>query len=148
MTLYRHFPSKDDLILAYLEQSDRQFWDWFDTATASADTPREKIMAFFRALEKQATQPTCHGCPFLNATVDFPDPTHPGRQAALAHKNAVRARFRELAEQAGHPEPAFLADQLLLLMDGAFMAVRLFGIDNPAAHVAAAAQSLLDAAIK
>ncbi len=143
MTLYRHFPGKDDLIAAYLAESDRAFWRWFEGATAEAAAPRDKITAFFRALEGLVAQPACHGCPFLNAAVDFPDPAHPGHQAALAHKNAVRGRFRELAEAAGCAEPAKLADQLLLLMDGAFMAVRLFGADNPAAQVADAAQNLL-----
>jgi AcrR family transcriptional regulator len=143
MTLYRHFPGKDDLIVAYLEESDRGFWRWFEGVTAAADRPADKILAFFRALEGLVAQPACHGCPFLNAAVDFPDPAHPGHQAARAHKNAVRSRFRELAEAAGYAEPAKLADQLLLLMDGAFMAVRLFGADNPAVHVAAAEQSLL-----
>jgi len=143
MTLYRHFPGKDDLIAAYLEESDRAFWRFFEGATAEAEAPRDKILAFFRALEGLVAQPACHGCPFLNAAVDFPDPTHAGHQTALTHKNAVRRRFRELAEAAGDAEPAKLADQLLLLMDGAFMAVRLFGADNPAAHVLDAAQSLL-----
>ena len=145
MTLYRHFPGKDDLIVAYLAESDRSFWRWFEQAIAGAQSPRDQIIAFFRALEQLVSLPVCHGCPFLNAVVDFPDPAHPGYQAALAHKSAVRLRLRELAAAAGCADPDRLGDQLLLLMDGAFMAVRIFGTDNPATHVAAAAQSLLDA---
>jgi AcrR family transcriptional regulator len=146
MTLYRHFPSKDDLIVAYLKESNEKFWDWFNQATAqSAGQPRNQLLAFFRALEKLAVKPMCYGCPFLNAAVDFPERDHPGHQVALEHKQAVRARFRELAKQAGARSPEALADQLLLLMDGAFMAVRMFGVRNPAAGVTQAAEALIEA---
>jgi AcrR family transcriptional regulator len=157
MTLYRHFPSKDDLIVAYLQDSNEKFWAWFDEATAmpagGTRGAREQLLGFFRALEKLAAQPTCYGCPFLNTAVDFPEREHPGHQVALAHKQAVRARFRDLARQAGARSPAALADQLFLLMDGAFMAVRMYGAaqmsraDIPAAHVAQAAQALIDSQI-
>lgn len=147
MTLYRHFASKDELIEAYLTETNEKFWAWFAEATQRAATPRGQVLAFFKALEKITTSPTCYGCPFLNAAVDFPQADHPGHRVALAHKQAVRARFRALAKQAGARKPDQLGDQLFLLMDGAFMAVRLFGPDNPAAKVAHAAQVLLDAEI-
>lgn len=143
MTLYRHFATKDDLIVAYLERSNQHFWVWFENATATAGGPRAQLVAFFRALEALASQPLCYGCPFLNVAVDFPDLGHPGHQIALAHKQAVQARFRALAEATGHPDPALLADHLLLLMDGAFMAVRMYGVQNPATHVSKAVEALL-----
>lgn len=145
MTLYRHFPTKDDLIAAYLRDTNDKFWVWFDEAVSRADDPRGKLLAFFQALEKLAATPTCFGCPFLNAVVDFPEREHPGHMIALEHKQAVRARFRELAQQAGASQPDLLADQLFLLMDGAFMAVRMFGTESPALGVARAAQALIDA---
>ncbi|MCB9455806.1 MAG: TetR/AcrR family transcriptional regulator [Anaerolineaceae bacterium] len=148
MTLYRHFPSKDDLIVAYLQDTNEKFWTWFDESTAQPpDQPRIQLIAFFKALEKLVTSPQCYGCPFLNAVVDFPEDSHPGHQVALEHKQAVRSRFRELAHQAGAHTPDVLADQLLLLMDGAFMAVRMYGIDNPAGHVSGAAETLIAAQI-
>lgn len=148
MTLYRHFPSKDDLIVAYLQDTNEKFWAWFDEATAQpADQPHIQLMAFFKALEKLVTSPQCYGCPFLNAVVDFPEDSHPGHRVALEHKQAVRSRFHELAQQAGAHAPEVLADQLLLLMDGAFMAVRMYGIDNPAVHVSSAAEALIAAQI-
>jgi hypothetical protein len=67
---------------------------------------------------------------------------------AIEHKQEVRKRFRQLAKQAGARKPNLLADQLVLLMDGAYMASRVFGPDNPAAQVASAAQVLIDAATK
>jgi AcrR family transcriptional regulator len=146
MTLYRHFPSKDELISGYLQDANEKFWRWFDEATAAFDgQPREQLLAVFRALESLVSTPACYGCPFLNAVVDFPDSAHPGHVVAQEHKQAVRERFRELAGQAAASEPARLADHLLLLMDGAFMAVRTFGVYNPAAHVSAAAATLIGA---
>ncbi len=64
----------------------------------------------------------------------------------MAHKTAVRARFRALAAEAGARRPEALADGLVLLMDGAYMAARVFGggPDNPAAHLAETAQALID----
>lgn len=148
MTLYRHFPTKDDLIVAYLQDTNDKFWAWFDEATTSTrDQPAAQLAAFFQALQKLVTTPQCYGCPFLNAIVDFPENDHPGHRVALQHKQAVRSRFREVARQAGAHAPDTLADQLLLLMDGAFMAVRMFGSNNPAAHVADAAEALINAQV-
>jgi AcrR family transcriptional regulator len=148
MTLYRHFPSKDDLVVASLRESDEKFWAWFDAASAGPASARERLLGVFRALEKLVSSPACYGCPFLNAAVDFAEPGHPGHQVALAHKQGVRARFQALARQAGARSPKTLASQLLLLMDGAFMAVRMYGADNPAARVGQAARVLIDAQVK
>ena len=144
MTLYRQFLSKDDLIVAYLTDANTRFWAWFEHLTAEAATPREKILVFFDALAGLAQEPACHGCPFLNVIVDFPDLTYPGHAVAIAHKNAVRERFRDLAAESGHPQPEMAADGLLLLMDGAYMAIRLYGTGGPAAGVRQAAESLLN----
>ena len=147
MTLYRHYPSKDDLIVAYLQDSDRLFWQNFEQITEQASSPREKLLAFFEALQEYVTTPACFGCPFLNVATEYPDTEHPGHQVAIEHKNSVRRRFRKLANEAGFTEPDLLADQLFLLMDGAYMASRTFGPKNPAAQVASAARSLIDAAL-
>jgi AcrR family transcriptional regulator len=147
MTLYRHFESKEDLIVAYLEESHRQFWTWFETAMQPAETPADKLLAFFQALQDLTTKPSCHGCPFLNAVVDFPEADHPGHRVALTHKQSVRRRFLDLVTEARAAQPETLADQLFLLMDGAFMAVRMYGQAGPARETASAAQALLNAQI-
>jgi AcrR family transcriptional regulator len=146
MTLYAHFPSKDDLIVAYLERANRQFWAWLDGASAAVDDPRGKLLAMFDAVGKLANSPQCLGCTFQGTAAEFPDPQHPGHRVALAHKQAVRARLRALAEQAQLREPDDLADQLLLLMDGAWVAARMFGPDNPSGQAATAARTLIEAA--
>ena len=148
MTLYRHFPSKDDLIVAYLKDSDELFWAGFEQITKNAATPRDKLLAFFEALQGYVTTPACYGCPFLNVATEYPETNYPGHQAAIEHKQSVRARFRQLAKEAGAKKPDALADQLFLLMDGAYMASRMFGAKNPASHLAEAAQILIEAAVK
>jgi AcrR family transcriptional regulator len=147
MTLYRHYPSKDDLIVAYLRDSDRLFWQNFEEITKEAETSRDKLLVFFEALQEYVTTPVCYGCPFLNVATEYPAADHPGHRVAMEHKRSVRERFRQLAKQAGARKPDLLADQLFLLMDGAYMASRMFGPDNPAAQVASAARSLIDAAL-
>ncbi|MEW5986725.1 MAG: TetR/AcrR family transcriptional regulator [Chloroflexota bacterium] len=146
MTLYRHFPSKDDLIVAYLEQVNQLLWEWFDQAIEPHQgRPREQLVAVFTALEKLVKSPQCHGCAFMMAASEFPELDSPGHQVAIAHKRAMWERFRDLAQAAGARRPEVLADQLLLLLDGSFAAVRMFGLDNPGANVREAAQTLIDA---
>jgi AcrR family transcriptional regulator len=147
MTLYRHYPSKDDLIVAYLKDSNEIFWRNFEEITKDAPAPREKLLAFFESLQNYVRTPACYGCPFLNVATEYPEPDYPGHQVALGHKQSVRARFGQLAREAGAREPEVLADQLFLLMDGAYMSSRMFGVKNPAAHLASAAKTLIDAQI-
>lgn len=148
MTLYRHYPSKDDLIAAYLQDSDKLFWENFEAITKDAATPREKLLAFFESLQSYVGTAACYGCPFLNVATEYPETDYPGHQIALEHKQSVRARFREVAKKAGAREPEVLADQLFLLMDGAYMAARMFGPRNPASHLASAAKTLIDAQVR
>jgi AcrR family transcriptional regulator len=148
MTLYRHYPSKDDLIVAYLKDSDELFWKNFEELTKDAPTAREKLLAFFDGLQEYATTPACYGCPFLNVATEYPDTDYAGHQVAIEHKQSVRVKFRQLAKEAGAKKPDILADQLFLLMDGAYMASRMFGAKNPAVHLAEAAQILIDSSIE
>ena len=146
MTLYAHFPSKDDLIVAYLERANEQFWAWLEVAVAGVEDPGAKLVAMFDAVGRLADSQQCLGCTFQGAAGEFPDPEHPGHRVAAAHKQAVLDRLAGLAEAAaGLRDPAELAQQLLLLMDGAWVAARIFGPDNPAAQVPAAARALIAA---
>jgi len=145
MTLYRHFPTKDDLIVAYLQDSNAVFWENFEQITKEIPTPREKLLAFFKSLQEYVLSPACYGCPFLNAATEYPEADYPGHQVAVEHKQSVRARFNQLAEEAGARQPEVLANALFLLMDGAYMAARMYRASpsNPAANVAEAARQLI-----
>lgn len=147
MTLYRHYPSKDDLIVAFLRDSNEDFWQYFEKSTQEAPTARQKLLAFFEALQGYVTSPACYGCPFINVATEYPEVGYAGHQVALEHKQSVLARFTQLAEEAGAPQPEALANALHLLMDGAYIAARMYGASpqNPAVNVAEAARQLIDA---
>lgn len=147
MSLYRHFASKDDLIVAYLEESNSQYWEWLDGSVADVDDPLDKLVGMFEAIEKLATSPECLGCTFQGTAVEFPDRGHPGHQVAVAHKTRVRDRFAELATEGGLRDAGELADELLLLMDGAWVAARMYGPDNPAKGLTVAARNLIEARV-
>ena len=104
-TLYRHFPTKDDLIAAYLDDASAGFWAWFD-ASIDHDAPAaEALVVLFNAVAALATSPECLGCTFQVTASEFPDPTHPGHAVAIKHKQAVRGRLRELATDAAADRP-------------------------------------------
>jgi len=144
MTLYRYFRSKDELIAAYLERSNAEFMAWLEDALARVEDPRAQLVAAFDAVGKLATSTRCLGCTFQGAASEFPEMDHPGHRVALAHKRAVLDRFTGLAREAGLRDPERLAAQLLLLMDGAWVAARMFGPDNHAVSVADAARALIE----
>ena len=150
MTLYRHYPSKDDLIVAYLHDSDRLFWDQFEQVTQDAPTAIGKLLAFFDALQSYALSPDCYGCPFINVAAEYPEADYAGHQAAVQHKQSVLARFSQLAEEAGARRPEALANALFLLMDGAYIAARMFGPspDSPAISLAETVRQVLEAHLK
>lgn len=146
MTLYRYFPSKDALIVAYLEQTNAKFWNWFEQAIALFEgQPRQQLYALYEALAKLATSPICRGCSFQMAASEYPITEQVVHKAALEHKEMVRQRLQQMAEQARAKNAALLADQLLLLMDGAFAATRMFAENSPAHNVGVTARTLIDA---
>jgi AcrR family transcriptional regulator len=145
MTLYRHFPSKDDLIVAYLQHADEGFWRWLEEAVAEAEDARTRLVAAFVALRTQVLRPTCAGCPFQGSVAEFPTPDHPAHHVAAAHKERIRSWFESLATEAGLADPHALADGLLLLMDGAWAAARMSLSANPVTAVVGAAEALIQA---
>ncbi len=144
-TLYRHFPTKDDLVVAWLEEADRGFFDWFDRSIAGAAEPDEALAAYLDALQVLATAPSCLGCTFQVAAAEFPGAEHPAHDAAAAHKRRLHDRLRELADDAGYVDVDHLANGLVLLTDGAFAAARMFGSASQAASVASVGRALLAA---
>jgi AcrR family transcriptional regulator len=142
-TFYRHFPSKDDLIVAFLENSDRFLDQWMDGATAGAADP---IEALFEATAAMARRPECFGCTFQGVSAEFTDVNHPGHAYAKAYKQRVLARLERMADHAKAAEPRVLAEQLYLLLEGAWASVRIYGRAAPLAHLVEAARALTAAA--
>jgi AcrR family transcriptional regulator len=147
MSLYRNFPSKDDLVTAYLETRDRLYWVWWDKVTAGHPTPRAKLEALFASIGRRTTGPDYRGCPFLNTTTEFPDPAHPAMVVIRRHHAEVKRRFVDLAGGMGARDPAGLADQLQLVMNGAYGSGQLVGPGGPASATAATAAALIAAQV-
>lgn len=127
-TLYRYFPSKDDLVVAYLEQRNQRFWDLLEAELAKCPSPGvEKLLRVFTWLDELLAKPECLGCPFIITTAEYGELDYPGHQVAVKHKQAVLERLTLLAEEANINNPHSLAAILLLLIDGAFVQRRLFG---------------------
>lgn len=145
-SLYRAFESKDQLIAAYLEGQCEHSRSYFDAAVAAhPDDPRAQLLDYFESLGRRATQPAYRGCGLTNAAVEYPDPTHPGRLVAVAHKEEVRERLREMARAMDARKPKKLADALLLLIEGVYVSSQLFGPDGPAGAARGAAEALIEA---
>jgi AcrR family transcriptional regulator len=148
MSLYRAFPSKDELVAAFLADADRRYWAWWDGVVGRhPGAPREQLRALFVAVAKKTTSPSYRGCPFVNTATEFPEPDHPGRAIALANKRELRDRLRRLGAAIGARDPGLLADQLLLLMDGAYATGQMLGDDGPGRGLPAAAEALIEAQI-
>jgi AcrR family transcriptional regulator len=145
-TLYRLFSSKDELIAAYLERADAQFWSWADSAMRGETTPEGRLRALFQEAGRLAGSPECFGCMFQAAALAFPEHEHLVHQVAIRHKLEVIRRIAELAREANLRDPDGLANQLALLLDGAWIATRMFGgTDHQAASVEPAARALIEA---
>lgn len=145
MTLYRHFPSKDALITAYLEQMHTQLMVTLDAAAATETEPAAQLRAICARVMQIATGPQCLGCVFQMSAAEFPAHDHPAHQAALAHKRALHARLHALAAAAGLRAPEELANQFVLLIDGAWAVARMFGPHNPATALTSAVDALIAA---
>ncbi len=128
MTLYKHFRSKDELILAALRRRDERFRNWFVRAVEELGrTPRERLLALFDALEEWLARPDFAGCTFINASAEFGDPDDPIHAAAAEHKRLVLGYIRGLAQAAGTPDAEGLARQLMLLTEGAIVTAQVSG---------------------
>jgi AcrR family transcriptional regulator len=149
ISLYRSFASKDDLIVAYLEDRNEGFWRQWDEAFARyRGNPRAQLHAIMSYLAKRTTQPGYRGCPFINYCAEFPETTHPGRRIAEANKREWRRRFLEIAEALGAPRPKQLADSLVLLVEGAYaISQTLGGPQGPGHAIVWAAEALVDAQV-
>jgi AcrR family transcriptional regulator len=115
-TFYKHFPAKDVLVRAYVEEQDQ-----LGRAAAARipdEPPREKVLAVFESYVDAARGPGYRGCPFINAAAEYPDPASPVRRAIDDHRRWFRDLLRDLLEADGHPDPEQTADILAVLGDG------------------------------
>lgn len=94
ISLYRSFASKDDLVVAYLEERSKAFLrDWDDAFNQFRDDPPAQLRAIMAYIAERTTRDGYRGCPFINFCAEFPDASHPGRRVAEATKKELQARF-------------------------------------------------------
>jgi AcrR family transcriptional regulator len=119
VTLYRHFPSKDDLVAAYLERRSDFDHDQVDgIITKHEGDPRAALDELAEALTRDDFGQVSRGCPFINASAEFTG-GHPARVAAREIRAWVTHRLEELLEQLDHRTPRATAEQLMMVRTGA-----------------------------
>lgn len=146
-SLYRHFATKDDLVAAVLERDNERFWiSWENVAKRKFKNPQEQLEAHLRWIARYIAAPKYRGCPFLNIATEFPERDHPARIVAAEHKAELRHRLAALAKKMNVRKPGELAEQLVLLIDGAYLNGQLFGKLAPVRALIPAAISLISVA--
>lgn len=149
MTLYNHFKSKDELILASLERQEHQLREWFVGAVERrAKEPADRLLAMFDALEELFQKEDFCGCMFIKATSEYPDLNDPIHQIAIDHQRNVHAYVSGLTERAGAKDPDALAGQLCLLMRGAIATAQVTGQVEAAREARAVGGMLVNNAIE
>jgi AcrR family transcriptional regulator len=121
-TLYRHFPSKDDLLVAYLSEADRAIRTQVEAARAAGGAPADVVRAVAATIADGIRSPGFRGCAFLNAAAEYPDPEHPVHQAVLAHRRWFLSTVTELLAATGETAAEPAAHHFVLLRDGAMAA--------------------------
>ena len=142
-TFYNHFPSKDELVRAYIEGQDRL--GRAAIAQLPKRSPRQMVLAIFDGIGQAALLQGYRGCPFINAAAEYPDPTNPVRQAIDEHRRWFRELLRELVAAHGHPDPARTADILVALWDGLLVSGHMDGPSELQALTRDAVARVLDA---
>lgn len=145
-TMFKHFRTKDELILAVLRLRDENFRNWFfrrlDEKQASS---KDKLVVCFDVLKEWFSEPAFRGCMFIKASSEYQEPDHPAYVQSAEHKRLLLKAFTEIAQEAGARDPGLLARQILILKEGAIVAAHMGFDPDPAEAAKAAALSLLEA---
>jgi AcrR family transcriptional regulator len=122
-TLYRHFPSKDDLVLAFLERRE-ELWTHElveEGARSRGSTPEEQLLAIFDVFDDWFRREDFEACSFISVLLEM-GPQHPVGRASMRHLENIRSIVRQLAEEAGLQDPASFAHSWHILMKGSIVA--------------------------
>ncbi|WP_434710737.1 TetR/AcrR family transcriptional regulator [Pseudomonas sp. R1-1] len=136
MTLYRHFETKDVLVLEWLRLLTEQYSAVLDDLAARLpDRPTRQLMGFAEFIALDLQRAGYRGCPFTNSLAELADPQHPARQLIEAHKRRQFQRIATLCEQAQLNEPLDTAQELTLLLEGAQVVAQNNGMDDVAGQL-------------
>ena len=124
MSLYRHFRSKDELVLAFLQERERRWtMEWLHAeASRRGDDGASRLLAIFDVFDEWFRQPDFEGCSFINVLLEFGDLDHPIRVASTEHLANIRGLVRDFAQDAGVDDPDDVARQWHILMKGSIVA--------------------------
>ena len=148
-TFYRHFPSKDDLVAAWLRSPDAR---WLDVVVAELGdrgyTPLAKLLGFWEVLGEWAERERFRGCPYLNTLVEVRDPDHPAYREIGSYIDEVEAYLSGTALEAGIPDAATMGRQLRFLAMGTWLSIVFEASTRPTVTARAMAGALLAAWMK
>ena len=146
-TLYAHFRSKEELILAVLRQYDELARnDFMRRVESGGKTPRARLLAVFDFAERWFQQSNFYGCLFINTIGEYSDKGTPIRQICKEYKKLVKGYIRELCEQAGASDPQGLAEELAMLLEGATVTAQVSQNPKTAKIAKRVAKALIDKA--
>jgi AcrR family transcriptional regulator len=147
--LYREFPSKDDLVVAYLKQRQAEWRATIDAAIAPfAGDPVRQLLTLVRTVVEQVGDPDWRGCPFNRADSEFSNDGHPIHQEAVTQRRAQLDLIRDLAAQTGAADPDTLAARLQLIMDGVGINGAMLGPNGPSATAVTFAEEVIARALR
>jgi AcrR family transcriptional regulator len=144
MTLYTHFPSKDDLIVAVLRYREEQVLAFFSQTMDRHARRTDRLRAFFAALREWFESPDFRGCAFQNAAVELADPAHPGTEFVRGHKRRFTDIIRGFVEESVGRGAAKLVPAIALLVEGSIVTAVIQGSPEPATVARDAALKLVE----
>ena len=146
MTMYKHFGSKDALAAAFLEDIYGQWSAWFtqrvSVLSKTARRPEDRALTIFDALKEWFETPEFRGCPFINTVAEISDVRHPARKAAIGFKQNLLELIHDTLRASGQ-DRGDLAEQMLMLVDGAIVRATMTASSAPATKARKAAAKLL-----
>ncbi|PUA97332.1 MULTISPECIES: TetR/AcrR family transcriptional regulator [unclassified Acidovorax] len=146
-SLYRYFPTKDDLIVAFLEREDVDFWaTWDGVAAQFREDPAGELDAHMVWIGERLARSNYRGCPQINVAAEFAEQDHPARLVSQRHMQALRQRLRAIAVRLDAADPDRLAAQLAVLVNGAFVSAGLLSAEEGTGVLRAALKALLASA--
>jgi AcrR family transcriptional regulator len=145
MTLYRHFPSKNDLIVECLRRFAKGADAFWDRLEAGEPNPRTRLYGWLRGMAAELPRRQERGCFLANAAVELAERGHPGRPVIEAFKRGQRDRLTRLCQAAGLNEPELLAEELFLVIEGARASAQSCGSDGLEGRVVRIGEAIIAA---
>jgi AcrR family transcriptional regulator len=147
--LYREFPTKDDLVVAYLERVTSMWVDLREQIVRQwPDDPAAQMVAVVSLTAEIVTAPGYRGCPVRNTHAEFPDEDHPVHAVAVAYYDGIHRDLIDMAKQAGAVDPRGLADRLMVIIDGINVSGAIRGREGPAGAGVAFAEEVVRHAVR